>query len=458
MAIKLTGLSGQNPWWKKENWEYEDYDIKKIELLLERKRIHIKKGEIYLIRGVRRSGKTVYTKLLIEELLKEIDGKKIIYLSCDRHTLKEIKNIIDEFRIRLSGEVVIFDEITYHQQWNMLLKQLSETTDLTIIATGSNPVNLQGKKERLPGRKIEGNEYFLNPLNFREYIKNIIHNTNNIQNSHIQRLGENIKQSPHFSPLQPDIKHTIPYFDDLETLFYTYLITGGFPDAVLSYWKYEKIHENTYEMIIRLFLGILSKENKNEGIGRQILETILSTMGSRIDFITIAREVGIHHHTVKEYIELLENARILYILPAWDINRKRYAPRKQKKIIFQSSLIPQALHQYITGCTYDDTMEFLDKNIDHIVEDTISSHIIQNLEIPLVRERHSFAGFYYEKKECDLVISKDQKFYGYESKYGKLQKETYPFDTTYITKDTIDEHAYPAALFLAGLEKSEKTI
>lgn len=458
MAIKLSGLSSQNPWWKKENWEYVDNDIKKIDMLLQRKRTQINKGEIYLIRGVRRSGKTVYTKLLIEELTKEIEAKKIIYLSCDRHSLKEIKNIVHEFRTRLVGEVVIFDEITYHPQWNILLKELSETTDLTIIATGSNPVSMQGKKERLPGRKIEGNEFFLNPLNFREYVENIIDLKSKIQYSNIKKLGNSIKKNPSFSPFDPNIKETIPYFDDLEPLFYSYLITGGFPDAVLSYWKNGRINERTYEMIIRLFLGILSKENKSEGIGRQILEKILYSMGSRLDFSTISQEIEVHHHTVKEYIELLENARILYLLPSWDITKKRYAPRKQKKIIFQSSLIPQALYQYLTGSSYDDTLEFLDKSLEHIVEDTVSSHIIQSLEIPLIRERHSFAGFYYSKKECDLVISNDQKFYGYECKYGKLQKETYPFNTIYITKDTIDEHVYPASLFLAGLEKSKKTI
>jgi uncharacterized protein len=458
MVIKLSGLSSQNPWWKKENWEYEDNDIKKIEILLERKNLSIKKGEIYLIRGVRRAGKTVYTKLLIKELTKEMDGKNIMYLSCDRHTVREIKNIVDEFRKRLAGEAVIFDEITYHHQWNILLKELSETTDLTIIATGSNPVNIQSKKDRLPGRKIEGNEYFLNPLNFREYVENVITHKNKINYKTIQKLGNSIKNTPSFSPLHPTIEETIPYFDDLEPLFYSYLISGGFPDAVLSYWKNGRINEKTYEMIIRLFLGILSKEKKNESIGRQIMEKILRSMGSRIDFSTIAKDIEVHHNTVKEYIELLENARIIYLLPAWDINKKRYAPRKQKKIIFQSSLIPQALHQYTTGCSYDDTLEFLDKNLDHIVEDTISSHIIQSLEIPLLRERHSFAGFYYAKKECDLVISSDQKFYGYESKFGKLKKEKYPFETRYITKDTIDKKTYPASLFLAGLKKSNKSI
>ena len=153
MAIKLSGLSSQNPWWKERNWENEDNDLKKIDCILKRKKIEIKKGEVYLLRGVRRSGKTVYTKLIIEDLTEEIDGKKIIYISCDRHSLREIKNIVNEFVKRLAGEVVVFDEITYHNNWNILLKELAETTDLTIIATGSNPVKIREKKKDSPEEK-----------------------------------------------------------------------------------------------------------------------------------------------------------------------------------------------------------------------------------------------------------------------------------------------------------------
>ena len=34
MAIKLSGLSSQNPWWKAGNWKNEDNDFKKIDYIL----------------------------------------------------------------------------------------------------------------------------------------------------------------------------------------------------------------------------------------------------------------------------------------------------------------------------------------------------------------------------------------------------------------------------------------
>ncbi|MEA2054873.1 MAG: AAA family ATPase [Candidatus Thermoplasmatota archaeon] len=458
MAIKLSGLNPQNAWWKGRDWEKNDNDLKNLEILLNRRKTGIKKGEIYLLRGIRRAGKTVYAKLLIKDLTEKIDGKKIIYISCDRYSLREIKNIVGEFVKRFNGEVVIFDEITYLGGWNILLKELAETTDLTIIATGSNPVKIKEREERLPGRKIEGNEYFLNPLCFREFINNLVDMKDKIKNPDARRLASKIKKFDSFPPLNPNIEDMVPYFDEIEPLFYSYILTGGFPDATLEYLKKGKIDENFYETMIRLFLGTLSKENKSEEIGRGIMEKILISGSSRLDFITIASDIGIHHNTVREYMEVLEKSRIIYLLPAWDINKKRYSLRKQKKIIFQSSLIPQALHHYITGCTYEDILDFVDKNLEVIVEQLVSSHIIWSFEKPIIKERHSFAGFYYDRKECDLLILEHGKNYGYEIKYGKLEKERYPFKVFYITKDAMDENAYPAPLFLAGIEKSENAI
>jgi hypothetical protein len=42
--------------------------------------------------------------------------------------------------------------------------------------------------------------------------------------------------------------------------------------------------------------------------------------------------------------------------------------------------------------------------LEVIVEQLVSSHIIWSFEKPIIKERHSFAGFYYDRKECDLLI------------------------------------------------------
>ncbi len=440
MAIKLASLAAQNPWWKGGNWTKEDPDLKKIDFVLHRKKVETRGATI--IRGIRRSGKTVYAKMLIENMIKKgVNPRKILYISCDRYTSREIKNIVNEFLIRYDEAYVFLDEITYLKDWNILLKEFAERGQMEIVATGSNPVEIKRYSERLPGRGVEGNEYYMNPLSFRQYLKNV----------------EKI-QLPGFNALSPDVEGLVPHFDTIQRRFYSYIFTGGFPDAIREYEKHGKISDETLEMLVRVILGTISKEGKSEEVAREILENIMNAGTSRTDYTNIAASLGVHHNTVRDHLETMESARILYVLQAWDISKKRHSHRKQKKVVFQSTLIPIALHRYLEGGSWDDTLNFVDENMEWLVESLVASHITWSEEIPVMREKHSFGGFFYNRKECDYVLLKNGRFYGFETKYGKVEKSKYPFDTLYLSHDTLDRDTIPASLFLAGLKKSEKCI
>ena len=440
MAIKLTSLAAQNPWWKGDKWTKEDHDLKKIDFILHRKKVDT--GGVTIIRGIRRSGKTVYAKMLIEDMIKKgVNPRKILYISCDRYTDREIKNIVNEFLIRYDEAYVFLDEITYLKDWNILLKEFAERVDMKIVATGSNPVEIKKYSERLPGRGVEGNEYYMNPLSFRQYLKNV----------------EKIN-IPEFDALSPGVEDLIPYFDTTQRRFYSYILTGGFPDAIREYEKHEKISDETLEMLIRVILGTISKEGRSEEVAREIFENIMNAGTGRTDYTSIGANLNVHHNTVRDYLETMESARILYVLRAWDISRKRHSPRKQKKVVFQSTLIPIALHRYLEGGSWDDTLNFVDENMEWLVESLVASHITWSEEIPVMREKHSFGGFFYGRKECDYVLLKNGGFYGFETKYGKVEKNRYPFDTLYLSRDTLDKDTIPVSLFLAGLKKSEKSI
>jgi predicted AAA+ superfamily ATPase len=78
-----------------------------VDTVFQRKKIDIKKGQIHLLRGVRRAGKTVYIQLLIKDLTEKIEGRKILYLPYDKHATKELKHIIKEFVQRFNGNFFI---------------------------------------------------------------------------------------------------------------------------------------------------------------------------------------------------------------------------------------------------------------------------------------------------------------------------------------------------------------
>ncbi|ASJ08954.1 hypothetical protein A3L11_06830 [Thermococcus siculi] len=438
MAVRMVRLVRYNPWWKGEGWEIEDPDLSRAGEIIPRKRITVNPGSVVLLRGVRRAGKSFYLKTLVRELISSgTDPRKIVYIPADRFSRKEVASFIEELRRRHGEITVLLDEITYLKDWRLLLKALGEDRTTT-VATGSNPVELKRESELLPGRGIEGNEYYFNPLNFREFARFL--------NPKLPEVAFNYK-----SPVVDDL---LPWFDDLEGLFYGYILTGGFPEAVLEFKRRGRVSEERYEEITRLTLGEIAKAGKSEETARELLEAIFRLKGNRVDYVTLARETGVSHPTVREYLNTLESARLIYVLEAWDISRKRHAHRKEKKVVFQSPLVATALALYLGN----DPVEFVEENIEWLVEHTVATHVVWSIEEPILREKHSFAGFYYDQnRECDLVV-KGRGFFGIEVKYGKVKRKSYPFPTIYVSKEDVGDDTVPASLYLYGLEKSRRSI
>ena len=67
---------------------------------------------------------------------------------------------------------ILIDEITSIKDWNLELKYLQDSgiaKNAVILTTGSNASALRKEGELLPGRGIEGNEYFVKPLFYCEF-------------------------------------------------------------------------------------------------------------------------------------------------------------------------------------------------------------------------------------------------------------------------------------------------
>ena len=92
-------MINQNSWWKygKDFWEY-DKNLKEAKgafTEFKRRKIALKSGNIYIIRGIRQSGKTTYMKQMILSLLTNgVEPEIILYVSCDRlASRKELRNV-----------------------------------------------------------------------------------------------------------------------------------------------------------------------------------------------------------------------------------------------------------------------------------------------------------------------------------------------------------------------------
>ena len=235
--LRLTDLSRYNSWWKLgRDFCRFDYDLRSIEYFIERHRYDFSIGNIYIIRGPRRSGKSVYIKLYISNLLSEgIEPRCILYLPCDRlSSRKELSQILRNF-IRFNDDskriYIFLDEVTYLPEWFLVLKDLAEmevSSKICVVATGSSPVSLKETSERLPGRRVEGNELWLMPLSFREFILNVPDRVLPIPKEKINKLKKTlIKIEFSFTTLSNRLRCASVFFHKLQAfLSFTLFLCG----------------------------------------------------------------------------------------------------------------------------------------------------------------------------------------------------------------------------------------
>ena len=130
---------------------------------------------IKVLIGIRRSGKSIILKQIIDELKeKKIDDKHIIYINFEDVDYSDIvdykdlnayvkKKIMDEKKYYL-----LFDEVQLVSEWEKAINSFKATLNSSIFITGSNSKLLSGELATLlSGRYIK---FLIAPFTFREVI------------------------------------------------------------------------------------------------------------------------------------------------------------------------------------------------------------------------------------------------------------------------------------------------
>ena len=227
----------------------------------------------FFLFGPRATGKST----LIKENLSE--SSMIIDLLNSRLYLRlldsphDIESIIESGN---KGEIVVIDEIQRIPELLNEVHRLIEDRNLTFLLTGSSARKLRrGKANLLAGRVWEARLF---PLTWKE----------------------------------------IPDFD-----LNRYLRYGGLPPVYLSEYPEEELdaYVNTY----------LKEEIMAEGLIRKLppfsrfLRSIALANAEMLNFTKIANDCQVPPSTVTEYVGLLEDTLVGFLLPAWTESRKRKA-------------------------------------------------------------------------------------------------------------------------------------
>ncbi len=501
--MKISEIMEQNPWWVRRP-VLADYDgifarlFKGVEpIFFQRKALEFKKGNIYILRGCRQVGKTTYLKDTVRKLIlsKGVTSEHILYLSLDFFTSRrELRNVIDFFLNRTvdAEEVYIFlDEITFLKDWNLELKYLADqgvTRKAIVVATGSSAVRLKKEGELLPGRGLEGNEYFFKPLTFREFVLQTARSISDFSPSPEFRnklswlrdvlLNTMLDLDLGLEEVRKKAFEIMPYHSELQYLFRIYLITGGLPLVINNYLRNrhksgrENIDSSLAEVFMRSILGDLSKVQKQEALARDILKAIVEKYGTRYSFSKLAGEIERTHVATIDYLEFMEDSFILSIHYAYDFNTKDIKSKGEKKIYFIDPFVRHSMSSYLMGKEVWDVIAEALENEEiqsSLVEGIVMSHLLTHKEKPYLKKGNTFLWTYYDRtKELDAVMRLDRQYQGIEVKYQMRVSERdvkkIPVIKDYIilSRDEIAERGnvliMPAALFLSILPVSEGNI
>lgn len=274
---------------------------------------------IKVITGIRRCGKSYLLKTIIEELKeKGVKDKDIIYIELDSKTYKNIKTseelekTIDNLVKDNDFKYLFIDKVQNVKGYEKIINAYREEENFSIFLTGSNSYLLSGElMTKLTGRYIE---IEMLPLNFYEYV--------DMKKFLNKKIDTNIYRE-----------------------FEEFIREGGFPGS-LKYETYEDKLLYTKSIIEQIFNKDIRnhKKIKDKSLFEVIQKFVIGNFGSIIsvgsiyNYLTKNNNILVDRRTIKSYIEVLENAKIIYPCDLFDIKSKKVLEREKKYYLADLSI------------------------------------------------------------------------------------------------------------------------
>ncbi len=266
---------------------------------------------IKVVTGIRRSGKSFFLLSVMEDLKKSgINEKDIIYLNLDKRGYRKIKTP-DALEEAIEKQItdddfkyLFIDEVQNVVGFEEVVNGFREDGNFSIFITGSNSYLLSGElSTKLTGRYIEVEMF---TLNFREYLEMKAF------------LGKEINA-------------------DKTVEFNEYLRFGGFPKTLEFDEAADK--ETYIADVIKQILEkdvVGHKKIRNRAVFDKVMTYIINNFGATVSLGGIAEyfekheNIKIRTETLDNYLKILENAKIIYRCPRFDVKSKKSLRGEQK--------------------------------------------------------------------------------------------------------------------------------
>lgn len=266
---------------------------------------HLNEKEISLIVGPRQAGKTT----LMESLKENLDSKKEknIFLSLDFEADKRFfisqEELIRKIELELGKEkgVVFIDEIQRKENAGLFLKGIYDLNlPYKFIVSGSGSLELKEKiHESLAGRK---KLFELGTVSFDEFVdfKTDYRYSNKLMD---------------FFNLEKD--RTLAFLVE-------YLNFGGYPRVIIENRQVKKNKEidEIFRSYIEKDITYLLKIARPDSFS-MLIKILASQSGKIINYSNIAKQVGVSHATVKNYLWYAEKTFIVKTVTPYFTNLQK---------------------------------------------------------------------------------------------------------------------------------------
>ena len=282
---------------------------------------------ITIIRGMRRVGKSVMVRQLLQKMIdRGANPKRVCWFEFDRAmgATREDLNSLIRFFLSQGADTIVLDEIHFVSHWQDILKRHYDRTDVKFIAAGSCALELDRRSaESLAGRF---DMIKLLPFSFSEYL---VLKGKAVPKSELEKIERASEMAAECD---------------------SYMRSTGFPEAILQggeerekYIRSAVIEPVFYKDIPATF------PNAKPDMLLQVLELLAGTVGGTFQHQSIASVVGCSHPALSESVMILERSLLVKTLynQTSSLLKQR---RTSKKIAFADNGLLSVLNpQVATG-------------------------------------------------------------------------------------------------------------
>ena len=361
----------------------------------------IDKDVIKVLTGIRRSGKSVMLKLLMEELKKrKINENQFIYINFENLKYRNLKNyeklydfILNKVNKKYKSYYIFLDEIQEVEEWERCVNSLrvDEDFNFDIYITGSNAKLLSGELSTyLAGRYIE---FVVYPFSFKEFFEIM------------QEKNQEIK---------------------VKEAFQKYLKFGGMPFLHNLNYNYEASMQYLQDLYASIILKDITQRNniRDTDLLERIINYIIINIGNTFSATSISKffkseNRKVATETILNYIKACEEAFLIYRVARNDLLGKKILNVNEKYYIADHG-IREAM------------MENNQKDINQVIENIVYFEMLRrgynvkigkvdNLEVDFVCKKNDETIYI---QVSYLLASEDTK----EREFSVLEniKDNYP--------------------------------